>query len=162
MRKLLLILVLVFAAAGAKAQVRSLGLTLGSYEAVTFQHWVYGTDNVFQLDFGYHTGLPSDGAWKLMGSYNIMLLSPTLTIDGDWNFYAGPGGYLGAGWAPGKGLTFGVMAVVGLEYLFEYIPLQMSVDIRPGIGTVLTNNKYVFDKDALLGFVPSVSLRYMF
>ncbi len=162
MRRQLLILVLACIGLGAKAQVRSVGLTLGSYEAVSFQHWVYGTDNVFQLEFGYHTGLPSAGAWKLMGTYNIMLLSPEFTSYGEWNFYAGPGGYLGAGWAPGKGLTFGVMAIVGLEYLFDDLPLQLSVDMRPAIGVVLTNERYVYDKDTFLGFVPSVSARYIF
>ena len=162
MRRLLLILVVACLSVGAKAQVRSVGLTLGSYEAVSFQHWVYGTDNVFQLDLGYHTGLPHSGAIKLMASYNITILSPEWTSEGKWNFYAGPGAYLGGGWAPGKGLTFGVMAVAGLEYLFDGLPLQLSADVRPAVGAILLKDVTLFDKDKLLGLIPTVSARYMF
>ena len=147
---------------GAGAQVRSLGVSVGPYEAVSFQHIVYGTDNVFQLDLGYFNGLPKAGSVRLMGSCNITIASPEWTEEGEWNFYAGPGAYLGAGWAPGKGLTFGIMAVAGLEYLFDSLPLQLSADIRPMIGTVLTNDDFIFDRDCLLGFVPTVSARYLF
>ena len=72
MRRLLLILVVACLSIGAKAQVRSLGVTLGPYEAVTLQHWVYGTDNIFQLDLGYHTGVPSGGSIRMMAAYNIL------------------------------------------------------------------------------------------
>ena len=162
MRRLLLILVVACLSIGAKAQVRSLGVTLGSYEAVSFQHMVYGTDNVFQLDLGYHLGVPDSGAVKMMASYNINILSPKWTDEGTWNFYAGPGVYLGGGWAPGKGLTLGAMAVVGLEYLFDALPLQLSADMRPSVGAILLKDVTVFDKDSLLGLIPTVSARYMF
>lgn len=162
MRRLLIILIAACLSLGARAQVRSLGATLGSFEAVSFQHMVYGTDNVFQLDLGYHVGLPDAGAAKLMASYNINILSPKWTSEGEWNFYAGPGVYLGGGWAPGKGLAFGLMAVVGLEYIFDGLPLQLSADMRPAAGAVLLNDVTVFDKDTLLGLIPTVSARYMF
>ena len=162
MRRLLLILVVACLSIGAKAQVRSLGVKLGSYEAVSFQHMVYGTDNVFQLDLGYHLGVPDSGAVKMMASYNINILSPKWTDEGTWNFYAGPGVYLGGGWAPGKGLTLGAMAVVGLEYLFDDLPLQLSADMRPSVGAILLKDVTVFDKDSLLGLIPTVSARYMF
>lgn len=162
MKRLIVILVMACICIGAKAQVRTVGLTLGSYEAISMQHMVYGTDNIFQLDLGYHTGLPKNGAVKLMASYNIMILKPEWTNEGYWNFYAGPGVYIGGGWAPGKGLTFGVMAIAGLEYQFEYIPLILSADVRPALGTVLTNDKFVYDKDAFLDLIPIVSARYMF
>ncbi len=162
MRRFILLVIAACLSFGAKAQVRSLGVTAGPYEAVSFQHMVYGTDNVFQLDLGYFNGLPSVGSVRLMGSYNITIASPEWTEAGEWNFYAGPGVYLGAGWAPGKGLTFGVMGVVGLEYLIDSIPLQLSADIHPMIGTVLTNDDFIFDKDGLLGLVPTLSVRYLF
>ena len=147
---------------GARAQVRSVGLTVGPYEAVSFQHMVYGTDNVFQLDLGFHTGVPASGSIRMMASYNINILSPKWTDEGTWNFYAGPGVYLGGGWAPGKGLTLGVMAIVGLEYIFDDLPLQLSADMRPALGAVLLKDVSVFDKDSLLGLIPTVSARYMF
>ena len=162
MKRLLIIFVLVCLSIAAKAQVKSVGVTLGTYEAVSMQHWVYGTDNVFQLDLGYHLGLPKAGAIKMMASYNISILSPEWTKEGKWNFYAGPGVYLGGGWAPGKGLTFGVMAIVGLEYQFDHLPIQLSADMRPSVGTILTNDKFIYDKDSLLGLVPTVSARYIF
>lgn len=161
MRRLLTILVAACLSLGANGQVRSIGATFGSYEAVSFQHMVYGTDNVFQLDLGYHLGLPDAGAIKMMASYNINILSPKWTNEGEWNFYAGPGVYLGGGWAPGKGVTYGLMAVVGLEYIFDF-PLQLSVDMRPSVGAVMLKDVTVFDRDVLLGLIPTVSARYMF
>ena len=162
MKRLLLILVAACFCVCANAQVRSLGATFGTYDAVSMQHWVYGTKNVFQLELGYHTGLPDAGAVKLMASYNIMILSPEWTNEGEWNFYAGPGMYLGAGWAPGKGVACGLFGIAGLEYIFEYIPLQLSADIRPSAGIMLTKNGFKYDKDTLLDLDPTVSVRYMF
>ncbi len=162
MKKLLFLAVALCMSLAANAQVRSVGATFGSYDAVSFQHVVYGTDNIFQLDLGYHLGLPDSGAIKMMASYNINILSPKWTEEGTWNFYAGPGVYLGGGWAPGKGLTLGVMAIVGLEYLFDDLPLQLSVDMRPSAGSILLKDVTVFDKDTLLGLIPTVSARYMF
>ena len=162
MKKLLLIMLAACFSLGARAQVRSVGLTVGPYEAVSFQHMVYGTDNVFQLDLGFHTGVPASGSIRMMASYNINILSPKWTDEGTWNFYAGPGVYLGGGWAPGKGLTLGVMAIVGLEYIFDDLPLQLSADTRPALGAVLLKDVSVFDKDSLLGLIPTVSARYMF
>ena len=162
MKKIILLLLAATFSLCARSQVRSIGVSVGSYEAVSFQHVVYGTDNVFQLEFGYHMGLPNDGSLRLMGAYNIMIASPKWTEKGTWNFYAGPGVYLGGGWAPGKGLTFGVMANVGLEYLFGSVPLQLSADIRPAVGTVMTKDKFIYDNDSLLGLAPTVSVRYMF
>ena len=161
MKRLLLILAVACISLAANAQVRSLGVTLGSYEAVSFQHMVYGTDNVFQLDLGFQTGIPASGSIRLRASYNMMILSPKWTSVGKWNFYAGPGCYLGSGWSYGKGLNFGIMAIVGLEYLFDF-PLQLSVDMRPSLGTVLTDDNFIFDKDSLLGLVPTLSARYLF
>ena len=162
MKRILLLLALVCLSFAANAQVRSVGLTLGPLEAVSMQHMVYGTDDVFQLDLGYHTGVPSSGSLRLMASYNIMILSPDWTDEGKWNFYAGPGFYLGASWASGKGLSMGLMAIAGLEYIFDSLPIQLSVDIRPCIGTTMTAERFVYDKDSLLGLVPAVSARYLF
>lgn len=168
MKRLIVLLVAACIGVCANAQVRALGATFGTYEAVSMQHWVYGTDNVFQLDLGYHTGLPAykglpaAGAVKLMASYNIMVYSPEWTNEGYWNIYAGPGIYLGGGWKPGKGLTFGIMAIAGLEYRFEYHPILLSADIRPSAGMVLTNNKFIYDRDTFLDLVPTVSVRYLF
>ena len=54
------------------------------------------------------------------------------------------------------------MAIVGLESLFDDLPLQMSVDMRPSAGSILLKDVTVFDKDTLLGLIPTVSARYMF
>ena len=162
MRRLLLILVVACLSIGAKAQVRSLGVTLGPYEAVTLQHWVYGTDNIFQLDLGYHTGVPSGGSIRMMAAYNIPILSPQWTEKGTWNFYAGPGIYIGGSTAPGKGLNFGVIANVGIEYIFDSLPILLSAEMRPGLGTMFSNDDFIYDIDNLLDLIPMVSVRYMF
>lgn len=162
MKRILLMMLAACLALSARAQVRSVGLTLGPYEAVSFQHMVFGTPDVFQLDLGYHTGVPASGSIRLMGSYNFMILSPEWTKEGKWNFYAGPGVYIGGGWGQRRGLTYGVMAIVGLEYIFDGLPLQLSADMRPCIGRVLTKERYVFDMDGLLSLVPTISARYLF
>lgn len=162
MRRIIFILAFVCLSVAAKAQVRSVGLTLGPFEAVSMQHMVYGTDDVFQLDLGYHTGVPSSGSLRLMASYNIMILSPDWTDEGKWNFYAGPGFYLGASWAPGKGFSMGLMGIAGLEYIFDSLPLQLSVDVRTCLGTTMTAERFIYDADSLLGLVPTVSARYLF
>jgi hypothetical protein len=52
---------------------------------------------------------------------------------------------------------FGFVGQVGLEYNFDF-PLQLSADLRPVLGW--SDGK--FYGDGVLGFVPSISVRYRF
>lgn len=163
MKRCIAVLVLLAAlAVTAGAKPRSVGIGAGAVQSVSMQHMVYGTDNVFQLDLGFHVGVPSSGTMRLMATYNIMLFSPEWTSEGKWNVYAGPGVSLGAGFSTAKALTFGVTAIAGVEYLFDSIPLQLSADLRPTFGIMLSNDTFRFDVDGMMGFVPTISARYMF
>ena len=161
MKRLLIIFAAAVISVAANAQVRSVGLTVGAFEGVSFQHMIYGTDNVFQLDLGYQTGVPHSGSMRLVGTYNKMLMSPEWTSEGTWNMYAGPGVQIGTGFVPEKAFSIGVVGVVGLEYIF-WVPLQLSVDIRPSLGVMLSDDSFRFDIDGMLGFIPTISARYMF
>lgn len=141
------------------------------------------------LDFGYGTsGIPGI---KATGLYNFIWAQPAWTNQGSWALYAGPGVTLGyvndqVHYKVGKevphfldnGFMLGVCGQVGLEYTF-WFPLQLSVDLRPIIGMHIndgyryedpvTNEKTdrygsrvgLYD-NGLLGFFPTISVRYRF
>ena len=78
---------------------------------------------------------------------------------------------------PGNGFMLGVCAQVGLEYTF-WFPLQISIDLRPVVGmhvsegekitdpvtneTIRYGSRVGFYDNGLLGFAPSISVRYRF
>lgn len=161
MKKIILILVLALGSLAANAQIRSFGVTVGPSETVSLQHYVYGTNDFFQLDLGYHTGVPQFGSLRLTASFNRIFLSPQWT-EGTWNIYAGPGVQIGSGCNVYKAFNFSIVAQAGIEYIFDGIPLILSADMRPSFGVMLSNDRFRYDIDGLLGFVPAISARYMF
>ena len=161
MKKIIITLTVILAAmTAAKAQPRAVGISVGSYEAVTFQHMVYGTDDFFQLDLGYQVGYPAPGSMRLTATYNMILLQPKW-FGGEWNFYVGPGAQLGSGFRSLKALTFGATCQVGLEYNFDF-PLMLSAEVRPTIGICLSSDRFKYDLDGLFGFIPTISAKYRF
>lgn len=78
---------------------------------------------------------------------------------------------------PRNGFMLGICGQVGLEYTFDF-PLQLSVDLRPVFGmhvsegvsvtTPVTETKIRYKSrvgfydNGLLGFAPSISVRYRF
>ncbi|MBE6230767.1 MAG: hypothetical protein E7117_00195 [Bacteroidales bacterium] len=103
----------------------------------------------------------SAGTLRLTGTYNFMILQPEWTSKGEWGFYAGPGVTLGTGFNYWKAFSVGIAGQVGLEYTF-WFPLKLSVDLRPTIGLMVQDGGVVFDKDGIMGFIPSISARYTF
>lgn len=142
------------------------------------------------LDFGYNAnGVPGI---KATATYNFVWARPAWTDKGTWALYAGPGVSLGYvndqvhfKANDGKniihyldnGFMLGVCGQVGLEYTF-WFPLQLSVDLRPTIGmhingghtqtnavngdTVTYGARVGFYDNGLLGFAPTISVRYRF
>ncbi len=162
MKRLILISALILTALTANAQVRAVGIGLGGSETLTMQHYIYGQDNsFFQLDLGYHTGVPSSGSLRLTGTYNILFWSPEWTAEGKWNMYAGPGIQVGSDFSPLRSFSVGLAAQVGLEYLFDF-PLQLSVDLRPSFGLMISESRFKYDIDGLMGFIPVLTARYRF
>ncbi len=143
----------------------------------------------FGIDFGYNAkGGPGV---KATAVYNFVWARPAWTDKGSWALYAGPGlsmGYVndqdfiivGKEVVPylSNGFMLGICGQVGLEYTF-WFPLQLAVDLRPVFGlhvnggynyTDLINPEIThkspvktgFYDNGLLGFVPSISVRYRF
>ena len=162
MKRIILIIAIMLTAVAANAQVRAVGIGLGGAETVSLQHYIYGQDNTFfQLDLVYHTGVPSSGSLRLTATYNMIFWSPEWTWIGDWNFYAGPGLQFGSGFSSMKSFSVGLTAQAGLEYLFDF-PLQLSVELRPSFGLLLSESIFKYDVDGLMGFIPVISARYRF
>lgn len=132
MKKFLLVVTVVLGmAAVAAAQPRALGIRAGYGAEVSYQHTL-GAANFAEIDLGWSVGAFNAG---LAYDFQICPVGP-------FNFYAGPQAYIGfGGYAEGDGpkdtkLWAGVGAQLGLEYCFEEIPLQLSLDWKPSFNLV--------------------------
>lgn len=191
MKKSIFILILSALAACAYAQPRSMGLRIGAtgMEA-SFEHSMSPAQFIqgdLGMDFGYNVnGRPGVKATAI---YNFIWARPNWTTQGSWAIYAGPGLSLGfvddqVPYVIGdvilghydNGFMIGVVGQVGVEYTFRF-PLQLALEVRPCFGlhvndgkfrdrdsglTVNYGGKTGFYDNGLLGFVPSLSIRYCF
>lgn len=191
MKRLTFIIILSVLAACAYAQPRAMGLRVGatgleaSYEhSMSPVQFIQGD---LGMDFGYNAnGRPGVRATAV---YNFIWARPNWTTQGSWAIYAGPGLSLGfvddqVPYEIGNaiighydnGFMIGVVGQVGVEYTFRF-PLQLALDVRPCFGlhvndgkfrdretglTVNYGGKTGFYDNGLLGFVPSLSIRYCF
>ncbi|MBR1873117.1 MAG: hypothetical protein IJ795_07925 [Bacteroidales bacterium] len=137
----------------ASAQPKAIGLRLGYYNAVSYEHYL-GGDNFIEANGGIY-GNSGGVSFFADGIYNFTIAHPDWTPRGEWGFYAGPGLTLGT-WANGGNASFdiGICGQVGLEYTF-WFPLNLSFDLRPRFGFISRN----FDP---LVLVPCLSVRYAF
>lgn len=151
MKKIILVAALVLGfATAAVAQPRAIGLRGGFGAGVSYQHTVGA--NFIDAELGFGQGL------NVAASYNWVLVQPQWTSRGDWGVYAGPGVALGLGFGEASHLNLGVSAQVGLEYSF-WFPLQLSLDVRPGLGFVTAGGESGF---GFWGFYPALGVRYKF
>ena len=128
-----------------------LSLVLGLSAAAVAQPRAIGVRGAFGAEISYQHSLSSNFVEAGLGVYDFVLASPQWT-PGSWNVYAGPGASIAAG----GGVVVGICAEVGLEYIFESIPLQLSLDLRPSIVTISEGMSF------LSGFGPSLGIRYVF
>lgn len=175
----------------AQPRAAGLRLGVCGFEA-SYQHTMNKNQFVegnLGLDFGY--GAQGSPGIRATGIYNFIWAQPAWTNQGSWALYAGPGVTLGyvndqvhykvGNEVPNfldNGFMFGICGQVGLEYTF-WFPLQLSVDLRPAIGFHVNNGiRYVdpishvksdrygsrvgFYDNGLLGFSPTISVRYRF
>lgn len=192
MKRILLSLTIILASmASLHAQPKSMGIRIGAtaFEA-SYLHEFTSTqflEGNFGVDFGYNAkGQPGIRA---TGIYNFVWARPAWTASGTWSLYAGPGATIGfvndivpyeiGGNITGftdNGFMLGATVQVGIEYSFDF-PLSLALDIRPCFGLHI-NDGYITDPitntrpyygrkigfydNGLLGFVPSVSVRYRF
>lgn len=190
-RIILTISIILSAAAIAAGQPRSAGIRLGATGLdATYQHTMNANQFIegnIGLDFGYNAN--GKAGFKATAIYNFIWARPAWTDQGSWALYAGPGLSIGGvndmavykfgkerlGYLDG-GFMIAIAAQVGLEYNFDF-PLQLSLDIRPYFGLHVNDGKYYsaidqvnksygstvgFYDNGLLGFVPTISVRYRF
>lgn len=147
MKKFLTVLVLALGiSAAAYAQPRAIGIRATGGCELSYQHSL--GSNFLEADLGWWTSK----VFALKGTYNFLLTSPTWT-EGTWNVYGGPC----VGLIAGDGVAFTAGGMIGLEYTFASIPLQLSVDIRPDILSISGNGLNFFGY-----WTPGLGIRYAF
>ncbi|MDE6872590.1 MAG: hypothetical protein K2J62_10795 [Bacteroidales bacterium] len=157
MKKMIMMAVVALAAVCvANAQPRAIGGRLAYGVEASYQHTVGGSNFVEA-----NLGMFGFGALNATATYNFMIAQPAWTDRGEWGFYAGPGASLGYWWAGTDACTIAVAGQVGLEYTF-WFPLQLSVDLRPQFGVAANKDGAAFYTGGLLGFVPTIGVRYRF
>lgn len=191
MKRIILIAALSVITFIASAQPRAMGIRIGAtgMEA-SYEHSMNPVQFIqgdLGMDFGYNVnGRPGVKATAI---YNFIWARPNWTTQGSWAIYAGPGLSLGfvddqVPYVIGdvilghydNGFMIGVVGQVGVEYTFRF-PLQLALEVRPCFGlhvndgkfrdrdsglTVNYGGKTGFYDNGLLGFVPSLSIRYCF
>jgi hypothetical protein len=111
----------------ANAQDNAIGLRLG-YGAEASLQYVLTPDNRLEIDLGWNL----DNGANLTGVYQWgWNLSEYLEEGFKW--YAGIGAGVGI-WD--KDFAIAAVGQVGFEYNFKNIPLQLTVDYRPGISLI--------------------------
>ena len=191
MKRLILTLIIASAALCANAQPRAVGVRFGvtgieaSYEHnINKLQFVEGN---MGIDYGNKVnGMPGI---KAEGTYNFIWARPAWTNKGSWAIYSGPGAAIGyvndeIHFKAGEevihfedyGFMLSLSVQVGLEYTF-WFPLQLSVDLRPMIGMHINGGDYTtrtgvempgygtkigFYDNGLMGFVPTIAVRYRF
>lgn len=156
MKKILIIAALALGVSiAANAQPRAIGGRLAYGVEASYQHTVKNADFVEA-----NLGLFGFNSLNATATYNFMIAQPQWTDRGEWGFYAGPGASVGLGFG-GPTFSIAVAGQVGLEYTF-WFPLQLSVDLRPQIGVAMGEGNAYFYQDGLLGFVPTLGVRYRF
>lgn len=141
MKKLLTVIIALSAfAALASAQPRSLGIRIGWGGEVSYQHTL-GSENFLEVDAGWGIDALSVGA-----AYDFQM-SPV----GPFEFYAGPAAHA---WILDGDFVLGVGGQLGLEYIFDSIPLQLSLDWKP-VFTLIPGTGFGWNSFGL-------GVRYMF
>ena len=129
MKKIIVIAALVFGfAVAASAQPRAIGVRFGSGAEISYQHTM--GSNFLEVDGGLGINFNESFYAGATCIYNFMISE----FGSGFGFYAGPGASVGLGLGETNYLTLGVAGMVGLEYNFVNIPLQLSLDFRQHIG----------------------------
>ena len=137
----------------------AIGLRLGDADgfgaSISYQRAIL-EQNRLEFNFGWSDGKNYDGI-KL-----ISLFQWVWNIDGNFNWYAGPGAGFGSYHFENRDGSdnrdnFAILAgVAGIEYHFDF-PLLLSLDIRPELGF----GDDVYDNDNL-DFDVGLGVRYQF
>lgn len=167
MRKFLFIALLATASVMAYAQPRAIGVRLGSFDGVSYQHG-FGESSMLEVEAGFNVGTywgaringNRDGVkWNMFG-HNVQAAVTYDWIDpfgatfswskrGEWHWYLGVGAAGGYGW---HGAAYDKnLGVAGADRNWGWVggavragieytfwfPLQLSLDYRPTVGAGL-------------------------
>lgn len=133
-------------------QSRAIGIRLGNNFEVSYQHGL-SKDRFLEIDaglIGYNNGV------DFSVQHNWVLEIPV--NKGDLNFYGGVGAGIGFNW--GGTFNIGVVPQMGIEYIFESTPIQISIDYSPHIGLSLSNNHIGFNRYGTYDL--GLAVRFMF
>ncbi len=164
-KKLLLAALLVMSSAAiVSAQPRAVGVNLGYYPSISYEH-AFGESNM--LDVAANVMLPLGTGFGVGGHVTYDWIDPfnapiPWDYEGAWHWYMGVGGAGGFvfktnntnGW-----WYAGVAGHAGIEYDF-WFPFQLSLDWRPNFGVNNYGGKYGFNHYGLYGI--SLGVRYFF
>ncbi len=107
---------------------RALGLRIGGNVGITYQHGL--TEDTFcELDIylpGYCRGVIVSSQYEWLRGIRVQR--------GDLNWYYGGGVGIGFLWGDIPASLVGVVPQVGIEYLLEGSPIQLSLDYAPFLG----------------------------
>ena len=122
MKKVILIVATVLGfAVVASAQPRAIGARIGWGAEISYQHTL-GANNFLEADLGW--GI-NDFRLGLGYDFSVAPVGPL-------DFYVGPAAQVAfINNVEHNNLMLGVGAQLGLEYFFDAIPLQLSLDWRP-------------------------------
>ncbi len=154
----------------ASAQPRAIGLRLGEFDGISYQHG-FGDSNMLEIEAGFNWGnwygnrfdVWKEGAHWWTYGHNVQLAVTYDWIDpfgatfpwahrGEWHWYLGVGAAGGYGWhsymhEEGVGTVgadghWGYAAAAGRAGVeFDFwFPLQLSIDWRPTIGAGLAQD----------------------
>ena len=130
MKKLLLVLVAVLGITFAANAQRAIGVRLGGGQG-------YGAELSYQQGLGGMNRLEADLGYRSYYGASWLSLAALYQAHFDINavpnlgWYAGVGGRFDLYTGGGTQLAIGVVGQAGLDYHFDQLPLQLSLDIRP-------------------------------
>lgn len=191
MKRLIIIMILMSACSLLNARPKEMGIRAGAggFEAA-YQHGIRST-RFIEADLGMDMGYNSNGrpGVKATATYDFIWAQPSWTSKGIWSIYTGPGisfGYVDDmvpyyinGRMNGfcdNGFMIGFVINIGVEYMFT-APFSITFDVRPCIGIHINDGRFRIPETSLfadyggktgfydngvLGFIPSISLRYRF
>ena len=154
MKKLLLVLIAVvgisFAANAQSNNLKAIGLRFGYGTEVSFQTPM--GSNRLEVDLGRLETLLNTYYHYFTGSVTYQWLFDINAVPG-LGWYAGPGAGVGFYHSTyyTSGITVGVGGIVGVDYKFANLPLQVSLDFRPFYSVINKSYYSSFDYSTALG-----------
>ena len=146
MKKILLIAVLAVASLAVYAQPRAIGVNLGAWSSISYQHG-FGEKNMLDVAANVilpiaspHVGVGGHVTYDWIDPFNAPV---PWNNKGEWHWYMGVGGSGGFAFPLNQDVTgwwyAGVAGHIGIEYDF-WFPLQLSIDWRPTLGAAMWDN----------------------